>query len=165
MKHRFFVIAALMTGIVLMTFSIASKADDTANVAVGIKQGGAELFVKTGGTIKVRSNLLFGEDAHINDIGGQNGNSIMAPFAGSVSSIVCAPESQHDATAILTASINGVSITNGSVAILSTTTAYSKLTATPTALNTVAANDVVRIVSDGGGSSTTRAVCRVYFTP
>lgn len=165
MKSRFFALFALMLGMSLLLVSLQLRADDTANTAVGIAQGGSELFVKAGGQIKVRSNSLFAGDAHIANIGGENGNTIMAPFAGSVSSVVCINEDTHDATAVISTYINGVAITNGSVAILSTSTAYTKFTATPTALNTVAANDAVRIASDGGGSDTTAAACRVYFTP
>ncbi len=54
----------------------------------------------------------------------------------------------------MTASINGVAITTGVVTIANTTAANTAVSITPTALNTVARGDVVRILIGGANTAT-----------
>lgn len=166
-----FAACALVAFIGFLLIATISQADSTSNVNVGFAQGGSELYVKTGGSINVRSVSLFQLPVVIADIGtasssaGGNGY-VAAPFAGTVSSVVCNANAQAvNGPTVLAAQINGVAITNGSLTVTSTASAYELFTATPTAANTVAAGDMIRIGSDGTTTATPVGTCRVFITP
>jgi dUTPase len=136
-------------------------ADSTSNVKVGIKQGAEELYVKTGGQIKVRDVSLFQIPMSLSDIGTASNKGVAkAPYPGTVSSIKCALDLQPlDGTTLLLSRIDGVVVTSGSVGVLSTTSAYQTITITPTAANTVATGSTISIESDGTTTVAPKAAC------
>lgn len=87
-----------------------------------------------------------------------------APRAGRIIGIAACPQAAiATADATLIAAINGTNITNGTVTLpLVGTAAGDPSYASPTALNTVALNDIIRITVGGGNSTNTTA--RVTFT-
>jgi hypothetical protein len=141
-------------------------ADSTSNVKVGIKQGGKELYVKSGGQIKVRDLSFHKVAIRVISTGEVTGiNYAHAPHAGTVSQIVCSNTAAPNSTVVLTSRINGTAITNGSVTYSSGAAAWTEATATPTAANTVANYDVLSMESDGGGSAAGDAICTLFITP
>ena len=155
-------------GILFALFCTTSFAvDSSVNSNVYIKQGGAELNVKTGGSIKVRDTLLTSVLVSIASIQGTASGTGIAPVPGSISSISCLSDTAiSDTPTILTAAINGTNITGGAVTITSAgSNSYTRYTATPSALNTVAAGDVLKVTSDGGTNTASNGYCVLYITP
>lgn len=141
-------------------------ADSTQNTKVQMEQGGQKLKVLSGGSIVVDSGGTL-------TIGGTNPFQVpisvvdarstavvvqkaLAPITGSISTLVCVNDvvlSGTGANVILKGKINGALITNGSVTINSSSVAYSVITATATAANTVTADvSVLSIETDGGST-------------
>lgn len=150
----------------ILLFGAVSFADSTSNVKVGVKQGGAELYVKTGGIIKVRDLSFHKVAVRVISTGEvTNINYAHAPHAGTVSSMVCTNTAAPNASVTLTSRINGVAITGGTVTLSSGDAAYTEYTATPTAANTVANYDLISVESDGGGSAAGDAMCSIFITP
>jgi len=69
-----------------------------------------------------------------------------------ISAVVTGTIATADLT--LTATINGVAITTGTITIANLTAAETAVSVTPTALNTVARGDVVKITVGGGNTAT-----------
>lgn len=156
----------VVLAVVLMMQEGPAFADATSNVNVGIKQGGNELYVKTGGLIKVRDLSFHRVVVRVVSTGEVTGiNYAHAPHAGTVSSVVCTNTAAPNASVVLTPRINGVMISNGSVSFSSGAAAYTDNSATPTANNTVANYDLISVESDGGGSAAGDAVCSLFITP
>lgn len=171
--------------IAIVCASALALADgSTANVKVGIDQGGDHLFVKSGGTVNIQaggsltvaSASPFRVDLVVTDVRSTNVVAPIktSPIAGSVSSVVCVNDAVIGGTganAILKAKINGALITNGSVTISSSSAAYNASSATPTAANTVTTNSLLSIETDGGGvvgvgpSPAAKAACSLFISP
>lgn len=155
-------------GIFIALYCTTSFAvDSTYQQPVYIKQGGAELNVKTGGMIKVRDTNLHQIPVVIVGIEGTNVGRAVAPYAGTVSSIGCMSDTEiNDTSTVLTAAINGTNITGGAVTISSVGTVLNTIsTVTPSAANTVAAGNAITVTSDGGTNTTANGYCILYITP
>lgn len=152
---------------VIMTVAVAVHADSTSNVKVGIKQGGEELYVKTGGSIKVRDSSMMKVHMQLAEIGTVSLAAVaVAPYAGTISAVRCAVPGETLASATgLYVSINGSLVTNASVAVSSTASTNQSYTLTPSAANTLAVNDIIKIESDGLTTSSTAAGCVVTIAP
>lgn len=162
---RLLSIFALVFMICVDTFGAA---EGYGNTAVGKVQGGDELYVNVGGDIEVRDVSLLQSHLSVIDIStAGNKGYVLAPHAGTLSSIVCVNEASIAADVVLSAAINGVLVTNGAVTIQSSATdgPYAENIATPTALNTVAVYDVLSMSTAGGGAVTTNAHCSLFIAP
>jgi hypothetical protein len=88
---------------------------------------------------------------------------IVAPIAGDISLIQTAIDgTTATADAILTGNIAGTPITGGAITVANGSVAGDIDSATPTAANTVAAGDLITIVSDGASTNAVKA--EVYIT-
>lgn len=154
-------------GILIALICSVGMAQSTQNTKIGIKPGGKELFVKTGGMIKVRDTNSHQIPVVIVGIQGAAVGRAVAPYAGTISSIGCMSDTEIDDTAtILTAAINGTNITGGAVTISSVGTVVNTIsTVTPSAANTVAAGNAITVTSDGGTNTTSNGYCILYITP
>ena len=160
---------SFMWVIPLLLVAVFVFADTTSNVLVGIKQGGGELFVKSGGALKVADTSFFQSRLTIVGINSASNKGFdMAPFAGTVSSVTCTnlATATNDQPVWIIPKINGVAITNASVSFTTGDAAYTDKTGTPTAANTVTATDVLSIESDAAsGVQTTNVFCKLFITP
>jgi len=129
------------------------------------KQGAKELVFQSGDTLTFQSgsaatapggaNML--EHAIHLDIADASADTtyyLVAPFAGTISKIWTITDGAVGTADItVTASINGVAVTNGVVTIATAASAAGDVdSATPTAANTVAAGDKISLAVAGGGS-------------
>jgi len=158
--------------IMLLVFMVAhdtyGAAENVSNVPVGVIQGGTELYVNVGGSIKVRNVNYFQSTMSIIDISTAGNTAYnLARHAGTIASIVCVNEASITEDTALSAAINGVLVTGGTVTISSTATSapYAEHTGTPTALNIVALHDVLSMSTAGGSLITTNAHCTMFLTP
>lgn len=77
---------------------------------------------------------------------------IAVPHAGTIDRISVVPHVANTTAATgFTGSLAGVAITHGALQIAAAGAAGTAATIVPSAANTVAANDVIKIASDGGG--------------
>jgi hypothetical protein len=92
--------------------------------------------------------------AHLADAGTAGSAYVVAPHAGTLSSISVVNYAANATTqTIYTVSINAGAVTHPALATTITAAAGTAVTVVPTAANTVAAGDVLKITSDGGSSS------------
>lgn len=153
--------------LVFMTVAVAVHADSTSNVKVGLKQGGEELYVKAGGSIKVRDEALTKILVQLSDIGtASNGAVAVAPYPGSLSVMKCGVNAATTggATAI-SARINGTLVTGGVITVTSTASTAQTYSVSPSAANTLAAGDVILVESDGGTTASPAAGCVLTIAP
>lgn len=100
--------------------------------------------------------------AHISNVGAASSSYVVAPEAGTISKIYSVVDgSTGGADTILTVSIGGVTVTNGTITIATAAVAGEVDEATPTANNTVTAGQAIKVESDGGTTGTPG--CRVSF--
>jgi len=140
----------LLLAFALVPINAVSQA--THNTKVGTLQGGSVFFVKTDGEIQYNgADLDHSAELFLTDISGINTTAVIIPRAGTIASIVCTIPAVigGGSNTSVQVYINGVAITNGACSIDEAAAAFSKVTVTPTALNTVAIGDIVSMESDG----------------
>ena len=100
----------------------------------------------------------------LDDISTASSAYVVCPFAGTVTKIHSVLHSAITvADSALTTAINGTAITNGNWVVAFTASAAGDVdSATPTAANTVAIGDALRVTTDG--ASTTAARLTITFT-
>ncbi len=101
----------------------------------------------------------------IDDISGTNSGYVVAPLAGDI--IACwsvIDGAINTSDTVLTGSINGVNMTDGTITIATAgSAAGDRDSATPSANNTVAAGDAIRFLSDGATGSAVKAVITILI--
>jgi hypothetical protein len=91
---------------------------------------------------------------------------VVAPAGGTISKIYSVINGAiTGANSIVTSNINGVAITNGSITVAFSGSAAGHIdSATPTALNTVVAGDLITLTTDGGSTNTVKTVFTIEIT-
>ena len=103
----------------------------------------------------------------IDDISTSSSAWVVTPIAGTISKIYSVTSgATTGGTALLTAEIAGVAVTNGVLTVLVSGSAAGIVdVATPSAANTVTAGSAIEIVTDGGSTNTVSAVITFEITP
>ena len=103
----------------------------------------------------------------IDDISTSSSAWVVTPIAGTISKIYSVTSgATTGGTALLTAEIAGVAVTNGVLTVLVSGSAAGIVdSATPSAANTVTAGSAIEIVTDGGSTNTVSAVITFEITP
>lgn len=132
---------------------------------------GGVVEVKSGGRINLKSGAVLSEEsggavlgravlnAYHADIGTAGSSYVVCPFAGTVVGLGAVNIAANAGTkSVLTAKINGSSITHPAWEVAVSATAGTASSVVPTAANTVKAGDVLEVASDGGSSAVTPAM-------
>ena len=103
----------------------------------------------------------------IDDISTSSSAWVVTPIAGTISKIYSVTSgATTGGTALLTAEIAGVAVTNGVLTVLVSGSAAGIVdVATPTAAYTVTAGAAIEIATDGGSTNTVSAVITFEITP
>lgn len=142
--------------------------------AIEVEEGGV-IEVKSGGRVNLRSGATVNEEPggailgretmsfYMPDIGTSGSGYVVCPFAGKVVGVAIVNQAANAGTkSVLTAKINGSTITHPTFEVAVTAAAGTAVSVVPTAANDVLAGDVLSVASDGGSSATTPAI--VTFT-
>lgn len=146
-----------------------TAASDSANVNIGIEQGGNRMFIKNGGTLDIETGGVIQRNAtaitwndvvltlDIDDGSAEAVYYLLSPYAGTISKIWTVTDAAvATADITITAAIGATGVTNGVVTIATAASAAGDIdSATPTALNTVTAGQAVNFTVTGGGAGGT----------
>ena len=141
---------------------------ETKNYFKPTKTNGDNVLV-LGGTVENSAGVNLKKrsiNVELADISTASSCYVVAPFAGTISKIYSVINGAiSGANSIITSNINGVAITNGSLTVAFSGSAAGHIdSATPTALNTVAAGDLITITTDGGSTGTVKTVLTIEIT-
>lgn len=133
-------------------------ADPTYSPKNYMKQGGDEQIIAAGGKITEEPGGFILGRAVLNtdmaDAGTAGSSFVVCPFAGTIVGLAAVSHVANTTTkTVLTGKINGATITHPAFEIGVTQAAGIATSVVPTALNTVAAGDVIEIASDGGSAT------------
>lgn len=135
--------------------------------SLDVEDGGV-VEVKSGGRVNVESGGVINEEAggailgratvslYMPDIGTAGSGYVVCPFAGKVVGVAAVNQAANAGTkSVLTAKINGNTITHPALEVAVSAAAGSSSAVVPTAANNVSAGDVLSVASDGGSSAVT----------
>lgn len=140
--------------------------DDIGNASgvAGATASAALVTVNDKADAALLSSSIYADIADIISATGEVGG--VDAFAGTITRIsVIANEAIAVGDLIVTFSINGTPITDGAVTVPAATAALTRVATSPSALNVVAANDVISWVVSGGNTAAGRASIRIAIDP
>lgn len=119
--------------------------------------------VETGNGSNLKKTFI---NVELADVSTASSCYVVAPAGGTISKIYSVINGAiSGANSIITSNINGVAITNGSITVAFSGSAAGHIdSATPTALNTVVAGDLITLTTDGGSTGTVKTVFTIEIT-
>lgn len=133
-------------------------------------ESGGVVNVKSGGRVNIASGAKVEEQSggailgrevlctYAGDIGTGGSSYVVCPFAGTVVGLAAVNHVANATTkTVLTAKINGQTITHPAFEVAVTAAAGTGVSVVPSAANAVKAGDVLEVAYDGGSSNVTPA--------
>ena len=146
---------------------MGDKVRQVSSDTLQVDSGGA-ILVKSGGRIDEEAGgAILGRtvlNAYHADIGTAGSAYVVAPFAGDIVQLEAVNIAANAGTkSVLTAKINGNSVTHPAWEVAITAAAGTRSGVTPTAATEFQAGDVISVASDGGSSAVTPAMYSIVI--